>query len=423
MPSLYPYLPAPALARWEARLRPLLVRLPPALAVRLYSAGRERFLAALAAAQPEPYAPPEALARTLWGLRFRTPLGNAAGMFKRGEGYELSWRQGAGYWLAGTTTARLRTGNRGGGANRPFAPYPRSGAASNWLGLPNPGHEAVAARIERIVREERRDGCPVGASLAAVADSGGGSSSQVAAGSGQGDAGPRPASDPGAAQDEALAGLIEGLHLYERAGAEFLEVNESCPNTGEASPEDDRAGWQALHRRLERVAEEFLGRRRRPLPVIVKVSVDTAPERLPELVDTLIELGFDGIDLGNTSTAYRALRPEIAGPERRLYDHFTGRFGGGVSGRPLKERSLALVRAASHHLARRRAEDGGRREFHVVRTGGIETAADLAASEGAGAPLSGWFTGYFEAFARRGHDLYRAVYEEMSAGRPPRSAS
>lgn len=407
MPSFYPTLSTPTLARWEARLRPTLVRMPPALAVRLYSAGRERFLAALVAERPEPYEPPAALERTLWGLRFRSPLGNAAGMFKRGEGYELAWRQGAGYWLAGTTTARPRTGNRGGGAARPFAPYPRSGAASNWLGLPNEGHETVAARIERTVREERREGCPVGASLAAVGGSG-------AAGGPAGEGGPDPA------EDEALAGLIEGLRLYERAGADFLEVNESCPNTGEASPagsDAEEAAWQALHRRLERIAEAFLTRRSRPLPVIVKLSVDTEPERVPELVDALAELGFDGIDVGNTSTAYQALRPAIAGAEQPLYDHFTGRFGGGLSGRPLEERSLSLTRTAARHLDRRRKEGGAGRELHVVRTGGVETGRDLAASAAAGAALSGWFTGYFEAFARHGHGVYRGVYEELPAER------
>lgn len=401
MPSLYPHLPAPALARWEARLRPLLVRLPPSLAVRLYSAGRERFLAGLVAERPEPYEPPAALERTLWGLRFRSPLGNAAGTFKRGEGYELAWRQGAGYWLAGTTTALPRTGNRGGGADRPFAPYPRSGAASNWLGLPNEGHEAVAARVEGIARDERREGCPVGASLAAVGGSGA-----------VGD--PATAGGPDPAEDEALAGLVDGLRLYEEAGADFLEVNESCPNTGEASPagpEEEEAAWEALRRRLERVAEAFLARRRRPLPVIVKLSVDTEPERVPELVDSLADLGFDGVDFGNTSTAYGDLRPEIGGPERRLYDHFTGRFGGGVSGRPLKERSLALARAASRHLA---AHPPGR-ELHVVRTGGVESGQDLADSAAAGAVLSGWFTGYFEGFARHGHGVYRAVYEGVGA--------
>ena len=126
------------LASWERRFRPLLSAIPPWLAVRLYSAARRRFLAALAAAPPERAVDPPVRQRQLWGLRFRGPLFNAAGMFKRGEGYELASRQGAAAYLAGTSTARARNGNTYRGTDWPFAPYPRSAAASNWLGLPNP---------------------------------------------------------------------------------------------------------------------------------------------------------------------------------------------------------------------------------------------------------------------------------------------
>ncbi len=381
----FPLPSAPALARLDAKLRPLAVRLPESLAVRLYSAGRRRFLDALVAERPEPYEPPRELSRTLWGLRFRSPLGNAAGMFKNGRGYELSWRQGAGYYLAGTTTAAARIGNRGGGVAQPFAPYPRSGAASNWLGLPNEGDEAVAARIAEVVRSARREGCPIGVSTAAA---------------------------PGVPEDEALARLVDGLRRFESAGVDFLEINESCPNTGDgagggaagAVPED-------LGCRLERVAEEFLAMRERPLPVIVKFSVDTAVEQVPELVDALVGLGFDGVDFGNTSTDHAGLRPAIDPAERRLYDHFAGRFGGGVSGRPLRDRSLALARAAAARAREVAAAPGAGRSFHVVRTGGVETGADLAATESAGVELAGWFTGYFEGFARHGHEVYRKVYE------------
>jgi dihydroorotate dehydrogenase len=385
-----PLLPPVILARLDSKLRPVAVRLPPGLAVRLYSAGRRSFLDALAAERPEPREPPRELSRTLWGLRFRSPLGNAAGMFKNGDGYEVSWRQGAGYWLAGTTTASPRGGNLSGGwaggVAQPFVPYPRSGAASNWLGLPNDGDEAVAVRIAEVVRSERREGCPVGVSAAAVA---------------------------GADEGEAVARLdrlVRGLKLFQDAGADFLEINESCPNTGES--ESDRTTPADLSRRLERVAEGFLVRRERPLPVIVKFSVDTAPERVPGLVDTLVELGFDGVDFGNTSTDYAGLRAAVDPAERRLYDQFTGRFGGGVSGRPLRERSLALARAAADRARQVAPVVNGERVFHVVRTGGVEAGADLAATESAGVALAGWLTGYFEGFARHGHDVYRTIYEQ-----------
>lgn len=359
------------LAHWEARLRPLLVALPAPLAVALYSAGRRRFLARLTAERPAPRLPPPELARTLWGLPFRSPLGNAAGMFKNGLGYELAVDQGAGYFLAGTSTPEPRAGNRGRWARQPFAPYPRSGAASNWLGLPNDGDEAVAARLARLTPVP---GVPIGASLAAC---------------------PRLAGDAG------TDSLLAGLAAYDRAGVAFVEINESCPNTAEGRPQESD-----LARRLERISEAFLRRRRRRLPVVVKFSVDTEPEQVPELVDLLADLGFDGVDFGNTSTAYAALAGELAPAERRLFAHFTARYGGGVSGRPLAARSLELVRRAAGHLAERPPAH----EMHVVRTGGVDSAAEVAAGQAAGAALCGWYTGYFEAFARHGHGLYVALY-------------
>lgn len=377
------------LARLDALARPLLVRLPPTLAVRLYSAGRRRFLdrlvASAASIAPAPTPPPAALARTLWGIHFRSPLGNAAGMFKNGQGYPLVAHQGAGYYLAGTTTAAPRPGNVRAGVRQPFAPYPRSGAASNWLGLPNDGHAAVAARLARVVREERVDGCPVGASLASL---------------------PGCSSSPSDA--ERTSALVEGLERYTDAGVDFLEINESCPNT-EAGAASVASEWEELRQRLEALAEGFFARHRERPPVVVKFSLDTTEEQAAELVDLLVELGFDGIDLGNTSTAYATRREAIDPRERRLFDHFTGRYGGGVSGRPVKGASLALARAAVARVRKVAPE----REFHVVRTGGIENGADLAESARAGVALDGWYTGYFEAFAAHGHRLYARIYEEL----------
>lgn len=360
---------AALLARLEGHARPLLTRLPPAVALRLYAAGRRRFAAAFAAAAPRPWAPPADLARTLWGIDFRAPLGNAAGLFKSGDGYGAVSAQGAGFYLAGTTTATPRVGNRRGGVFQPFAPYPRSGAASNWLGLPNPGHAATAAKLAGLARTP---GCPVGVSLSA---------------------------DPGEGdEEEKLDALVLGLRAYAEAGVDFLEINESCPNT-----EDGPADLGGLEERLRHLHNTFLAGRERPLPVLVKLSCDTAPEQAAPLVEMLAALGFDGVNFGNTSTDYDVLRQALIPVERRLFDAFTKRYGGGVSGRPLKGRSLELVRRAAS------AAKGVAREFHIVRTGGVESVADLYASLEAGASLAQWYTGYFEAFSRVGHKVYREI--------------
>ncbi len=364
------------LAGFEAKLRPLLTRLPPALAVAAYSLGRRRFLATFARRPPVRARAPRGLERTLWGLRFRAPITNAAGMFKNGEGYEVVARQGAGGYLAGTTTHRPRSGNRRRGVAQPFAPYPRSGAASNWLGLPNVGHRRAARRLERV---ERRPDCPLGASAAACPD-------------------------PEIAAEEKLEQLVAGLEHYQATGVDFLEINESCPNTAEAP-----GGLAEMRGRLGYVAERFFARRRRFMPVVVKLSCDTAPEDVPRIVAALVELGYDGVNFGNTSTAYSRHRKSIHPAEVGLFDDFTRTFGGGVSGRPLKQDSLRLVKAAAAYLE---AHPPGR-EFHVVRTGGIEDADDLRESLAVGASLCQWFSGYFEAFARDGGGVYEKLYQGL----------
>jgi dihydroorotate dehydrogenase len=214
---------------------------------------------------------------------------------------------------------------------------------------------------------------------------------------------------------------VAGLESFAEAGVDFLEINESCPNT-----EQGPVTASDLAQRLAALSRRFLARRSRPLPVVVKFSCDTDPRQVPELVRMLVAEGFDGVNFGNTSQRYGELRPAIAPSERRLYDLFSARFGGGVSGRPLKEVSLALASAAvaaaaregapgrAQESAQESAQERGQAEFHVIRTGGVETAADVRASEAAGVSLNGWYTGYYEAFGRRGHGLYEAILEELS---------
>ena len=51
-------------------------------------------------------------------------------------------------------------------------------------------------------------------------------------------------------------------------------------------------------------------------------------------------------------------------------------------------------------------------EFHVMRTGGIETWSNIINSEEAGVSLNQWFTGYFHNFSIDGHNLYRTLIEK-----------
>ena len=366
---------AVALAKIDKQFRaPITSVLPPNFSVRIYSNGRNYFLKKFTSDRPQAVHVKEALGRTLWGIKFASPIFNAAGMFKNGEGYEVCALQGAGAYLAGTTTSTVRKGNLRDGVLSPFVPYPKSQAASNWLGLPNEGNLEIAKRLKSI---QRVGACPIGASIAAA---------------------------PELEGEERLQSLVDGMLAYQESNVDFIEMNESCPNTeGVALKEDD------LKRRLEFLRDKFLIKRDRLLPVIVKFSTDTLPSQVRELVSIVIELGFDGINFGNTSTNYQKHRSQIAQAELPLYDYFTGKFGGGVSGAPLNADSLALVKAAKNAVK----ELNPKHEFHIIRTGGVSSAIDIKESIEAGASLVQWYSAYFEEFSKHGHQLYEKLYASL----------
>jgi dihydroorotate dehydrogenase len=375
------------LARIEHPLRPLLTkRLTPRMATKLYAYSRKSFLDCFANEKPAPVAVPEALKRTLWGLEFRSPILNAAGIFKQGFGAGVCYAQGAAGFLGGTCTAGARLGNNGDGIAQPFAPLSHSHAALNWLGLPNPGARQVA---ENFAKAKAGLNFPCGMSVAASAE----------------------IEDP----KQRLLALVESLELVAQAGADFIELNESCPNTEVSHGASEQ---EQLQQRLAYVQQHFLKHRERSLPVVVKLSCDTSPTLVPWLVELLITHEFDGLNFGNTSTRYAQHRPSIKREDLALYDYFTTTFGGGLSGSPLREPSLALTRAAKAALATLQPKH----EFHLLRTGGIMTAQDVQESLAAGASLVQWYSGYFEQFALQGHALYDRLYRELLAERPAAQA-
>lgn len=355
-------------------MRPTVATLPPKVAVRLMSAGRRAFMKRFVAETPKPVTIPPELTVKIWDIQFKLPVLNAAGMFKNGEGYEVVAAQGAGGYVAGTTTLTARNGNTKNGVLWPVAMYPLSGVASNWLGLPNPGHAVVAKRLSKL---QRVAGCPVGASMSA---------------------------DTGVEETISLDGLAQGFAMYDKAGVDFIEINESCPNVTDA-----HHGLQVdagLIRRLEFIAQHLLHKRTRNLPVVVKLSTDVGSEQIVDLIPMLETMGFDGIILGNTSTQYELHKPNIQHAEEGLYQYFTRTFGGGLSGSVLTAASDELVATA-----RRRVEELSLpREFRVIRCGGIKNSEEVlqAPSE-----LHQWYTGYFDQFARFGHRVYQELARDL----------
>ena len=369
------------LARWESKIRPAIVSLgSPHQVTKLYSAGRKDFLAQLAEERPPIVRGSIVLQRTLWGLDFRSPIINAAGMWKNGRGYDVSFYQGAGGFLGGTTVWNDRIGNVKDGIENPFAPFPRSGMAGNSIGLRNSGDPEVAEWYENKIRVPD---FPLGHSVMGSPDI----KDRV----------------------EKIDRLVDGMRLYEEAGVDWLENNWSCPNT-----EEDRPDFDALERDVIEVNRYFLRNRSRKygrvVPVVAKLSNDIPLSDVPRYVDMFIDYGYDGLNIGNTSTNYESLRHSVHPKERRLFDYFISTFGGGFSGSALKNTSALLCKAAVDRVEERKPD----REFHIFRTGGIEGAEDLIISDEIGVSMNQWFTGYFEQFAQHGHKVYEQLYKKLT---------
>ena len=312
------------------------------------------------------FIPDKSMHRVLWGITFNSPLMNSAGMFKNGEGYDIVCRQGAGGYIGGTSTYNPRVGNLVDGIFLPFITLPKSHTTINYLGLPNLGDKTLSARC--ITKHKK---CPIGWSVMR---------------------------SPDYSEEIGMLHLVESLWMYyNNPQIDFVEINESCPNIQLSS--------ENITKRLIYISRKFLANRKRNFPVIVKLSVDLNFDNLKSILDTLFYYNFDGINLGNTSTDYTNIKKHIVGRELKVFDYFVNKFGGGVGGSLLKEKSYALCKFAVEY----RDLIKPRHEFHIIRSGGIDSIADIQASDRIGVSMNQWYSGYFANYAKDGDLIYSRI--------------
>ncbi len=297
--------------------------------------------------------------RFLWGIKFNNPLMNAAGLFKNGEGYNLIYNQGFGGYIGGTSTHNFRLGNKINGIYLPFIILPGSDIALNSLGLPNNGEQNID---KLLITNQKQDGCPIGWSVMR---------------------------SPDYNVLDGLNKLIESLFKIENnLLIDFIEINESCPNVSHEKNEQFD-----LYYRLKFISDNFLRFRKRKLPIVIKITNDVNEEGLYKLLDILVKYNYDGINIGNTSINYQDISNKISIKDVKLFNYFTRKFKGGVSGNILKQNSLRLSSLAVQYISKLNLSY----EFNVIRTGGIDHINDIEQSEKNGIKLNQWYTGYIKS--------------------------
>jgi dihydroorotate dehydrogenase len=289
---------------------------------------------------------PRLRVRTM-GLEFPSPLGLAAGLDKNADRARAFAALGFGHVELGTVTAQAQAANPAPNLFR----LPADRALVNRLGFPNEGAANVAARIGA---RRLRVGVPIGLSI--------GKSRSVPL--------------------EPLAGVLDDYRESFRAVssvADFVVVNVSSPNTKDLramqAADVARPLFETLREEAEKAARQSADRR--ALPLLVKIAPDLADEAIDAIVDEAKRAGFAGVVATNTTIAREGLATS-----RDVVDAIGP---GGLSGKPLFARALAVVK-------RVRARIGP--DACVIGVGGVDGPETALAMLRVGANLVQVYTGF-----------------------------
>lgn len=269
------------------------------------------------------------------GVVFPTPFGLAAGFDKNAVGVRGLGALGFGHVEIGTVTARPQPGNP-----RPrLFRLPEDGALINRMGFNNEGASAVAARLARL---RRQGGLPV-----------------VGVNIGKS----RAVSVDDAIDDYCTSARLLGPY------ADYLVVNVSSPNTPGLRGLQEIDRLEPLLTSVRAAAGD--------VPLLVKIAPDLSDEAIHQICGLVARLGLAGVVATNTTISREGLVTD---------DEAIEAMGeGGLSGAPLKARSLEVLRVVRAALPPDRC---------VISVGGVSTADDVRERLALGADLVQGYTGF-----------------------------
>jgi dihydroorotate dehydrogenase len=278
------------------------------------------------------------LKTTMAGLTFNNKVGLAAGFDKNAEFFNDFIGFGFSFIEIGTVTPRPQPGNQ---KPRLFR-IVSDNALINRMGFNNKGAGYANHRIMKIKGEKDYIiGGNIGKNTNTLNEN--------------------------AAQDY----LFCFQTLYDNV--DYFAVNVSCPNVADLNELQNISSLRGI---LEGIIRY---RRMRPVfkPVFLKISPDLSFQQIDEIIDLCVEMGIDGIVATNTTSKRYNLT---------VSEEFTAQIGkGGLSGKPLRDRSTEIIRYISQRT-------GGK--MPVIGVGGIMTPEDAIEKIEAGASIVQIYTGF-----------------------------
>ena len=236
----------------------------------------------------------------LLGKPLCNPIGLAAGLDKNAEAVLGLARCGFGFVEVGTVTPLPQPGNP---QPRLFR-LPEHQALINRMGFNNEGMQAMARRLARVRSSNKLCGTLLGVNLGKNKDT---------------------------PNEDAASDYLKGMNcLY--GYADYFTVNLSSPNTpGLRSLQHGDALRSLLSRLKERQLQ--LAGQSQPVPLMLKVAPDLSSDDVAQIAEQVVACAFDGVIATNTTLSREAVA-----------EHPHAMEIGGLSGQPLADRSVEVVR-------------------------------------------------------------------------------
>ncbi|WEX88205.1 quinone-dependent dihydroorotate dehydrogenase [Sinorhizobium garamanticum] len=268
------------------------------------------------------------LKQEIAGLTFTNPIGMAAGYDKNAEVPEALLKIGFGFTEIGTVTPRPQPGND---KPRVFR-LVEDQAVINRLGFNNEGHGAALARLQGCSRQAL-----IGVNIGANKDS-----------------------------TDRISDYVAGIRTFYPV-ARYFTANISSPNTPGLRDLQARESLAALLTAVLAARDEEAKKSAKRIPVFLKIAPDLTDEGMDDIAAEALAHDLDGLIVSNTTLARDGLK-----------DRRQAQEAGGLSGRPLFEKSTAV-------LARMRKRVGP--ALPIIGVGGVHSAETAAEKIRAGADL------------------------------------
>ena len=169
---------------------------------------------------------------------------------------------------------------------------------------------------------------------------------------------------------------------------DYFVVNVSSPNTPGLRDLQDKKPLTKLLNHLQKINNS----KSHPKPILLKIAPDLTNTQLDDIVDIIGETRLDGVVATNTTINRDNLKTD------KLTVDKIG--NGGLSGRPLKDRSTEVIK----YLSKK-----SNKSFAIIGVGGISSSKDAIEKLEAGADLIQIYTG----FIYEGPFLVKKINKEL----------